>query len=82
MLFIALFTCIAGAALVQLIRSLLLGAGCASNYWQLIHALLLCEGVLQMLDLGLAPDATDPDAVPVSFSAAIVVCSDCCCFRF
>ena len=31
----------------------------------MIHVVLFAEGVVQMLDLGLAPGAGDPDSVPV-----------------
>lgn len=56
--FIALFTIVAAVALAQLLRSALLGGAKVFNYWRLIHALVLVEGVDQMLDLGLAPGAS------------------------
>lgn len=56
--FIALFTLVAAVALVQLVRSALLGGAKVFNYWRLIHVLVLLEGIDQMLDLGLAPDAS------------------------
>lgn len=53
--FIALYTVVAAIALVQLIRSAVLGGARVFNYWRLLHVFVLLQGAVQMLDLGLTP---------------------------
>jgi hypothetical protein len=53
--FIVLYTLLAAVAMVQLIRSALLGGARVFNYWRLLHVFVLLQGVVQMLDLGLTP---------------------------
>jgi hypothetical protein len=62
--FIVLYTVLAAVALVQLIRSALLGGLHVFNYWRLLHVFVLLQGVVQMFDLGLIPSDASDDAVP------------------